>query len=300
MKNDFCFCFLLIIISATLSGFSYKNVNKEMPSEPTINNDPKYLIIRCDNIGLCKSVNEALVTMINSGTPISASVLFPAPASDEAIKILKQHPEILVGIHLDLNAEWKGYHWGPVAGATAVPSLVDSEGYFFSSAEAFFAHNPKIAEVEKEFRAQIERALHSGLTIDYIDTHMSTPTATPELWSLVNRLAAEYHLKLSGNNNEVWASSIYSVPPDQKTSSLVDIITSLQPNQTYLIVDHIGLETPEMNALVDANPDGAKDMSKNRHAELIALTSKNFQEALLKCNVHCLTYREYFNKLEGK
>src|SRR5207245_7200831 len=41
--------------------------------------------------------------------------------------------------------EWKNYRWGPVSGREAVPTLVDSNGYFFQSAEALY-NNREVAE----------------------------------------------------------------------------------------------------------------------------------------------------------
>jgi hypothetical protein len=49
---------------------------------------------------------------------------------------LNRNPQVSVGVHLTLNSEWKNYRSGPVLGRTAVPSLVDADGYFFPSSEA--------------------------------------------------------------------------------------------------------------------------------------------------------------------
>src|SRR5881397_1642340 len=125
--------------------------------------DPVYLIIRSDDAGMSHSVNMALQRLIETGLPVSVSVMFPTPWYQETVEILKRHPQVAVGIHLTLNSEWKNYRWGPVLGRSAVPSLVDAEGYFFASSEALHQNHPDIKEVERELRAQIERALRSGL-----------------------------------------------------------------------------------------------------------------------------------------
>src|SRR5467141_5001273 len=136
--------------------------------------DQVYLIIRTDDAGMSHSVNMGLERLIETGLPVSVSVMFPTPWYQETVDILKRHPEVAVGIHLTLNSEWKNYRWGPVLGRTAVPSLVDADGYFFPSSEALHQNHPDLKEVEKELRAQIQRALRSGLTIDYVDCHMGT------------------------------------------------------------------------------------------------------------------------------
>src|ERR671925_2101453 len=138
------------------------------------------LIIRTDDIGMSHSVNMAMQRLVGTGMPVSVSVLFVCPWYQEAVEILKQHPQVAVGIHLALNSEWKNYRWGPVAGGSAVPSLVDENGFFFPSADALYQHKPVLAEVEKELRAQIDRGLRSGLRIDYVDAHMGTATQWPE------------------------------------------------------------------------------------------------------------------------
>src|ERR1700761_7462798 len=130
------------------------------------------LLIRLDDIGMNHSVNMAVEKMAETGLPFSASVQFACPWYQEAVEILKKYPQVSVGVHLTLTSEWKNYRWGPVTGRTAVPSLVDSDGYFPHTSRAFDKGNYKIDEVETELSAQIERALKSGLKITYIDPHM--------------------------------------------------------------------------------------------------------------------------------
>src|SRR5205809_4540919 len=153
--------------------------------------DPVSLIIRSDDAGMSHSVNMALQRLIESGLPVSVSVMFACPWYQETVEILKRHPVVAVGIHLTLNSEWKNYRWGPVSGAAAVPTLVDWNGYFFQSAEALHKNNPDVREIEKELRAQIERALRSGLKIDYVDYHMVTAVHYPEFREVTERLARE-------------------------------------------------------------------------------------------------------------
>jgi hypothetical protein len=92
------------------------------------NSDQVYLIIRSDDAGMSHSVNMALQRLIETGLPVSISVMFPTPWYQETVEILKRYPAVSVGIHLTLNSEWKNYRWGPVFGSTAVPTVVDAEG----------------------------------------------------------------------------------------------------------------------------------------------------------------------------
>jgi predicted glycoside hydrolase/deacetylase ChbG (UPF0249 family) len=253
---------------------------------------PAELLLRCDDIGMCHAVNEALQQVLAKKIPVSASMMVVCPWFQEAVEILRDHPEVAVGVHLTLNAEWKGYRWGPVAGRSAVPTLVDSAGYFFPSRALFFAHAPDLTEVERELRAQIERALGSGLRIDYLDYHMGTAVDTPELRALVERLAREYRLGVSRYFGETDVAGLYTTEPARKPDTLVALAGTLEAGTLRLMVFHIGRETPEMDALVDLNPHGLAPMSAHRAAELRALTSEAFLSRLAAKGVRLLTYRD--------
>jgi predicted glycoside hydrolase/deacetylase ChbG (UPF0249 family) len=251
-----------------------------------------YLVIRSDDAGMSHSVNMALEKLIATGLPISVSVMFPTPWYQETVEILKRNPAVAVGIHLTLNSEWKNYRWGPVLGRTAVPSLVDADGYFFQSADALHRNNPNLQEVEKELRAQIERALGSGLKIDYVDYHMGTAVRYPEFREITERLAKEFGLGMSQYFGETRHDSQYSAAPANKADSLVAMIDRLHPRYN-LVVTHVGIDNAELGALLDMNVGGAlPEMSKNRQGELDALTSPRFSEAIKARNIHLLTYRQ--------
>ena len=91
----------------------------------------KELLLRCDDMGMSHSVNMAIKEVIELGIPFSTSVMFNCPWYLEAVDILRGNVHVSIGIHLTLNSEWKNYRWGPISGKGTVPSLVDSNGYFF-------------------------------------------------------------------------------------------------------------------------------------------------------------------------
>jgi predicted glycoside hydrolase/deacetylase ChbG (UPF0249 family) len=254
--------------------------------------EPTYLVIRTDDAGMSHSVNMALQKLIATGLPVSVSVMFPTPWYQETVEILKQHPEVSVGIHLTLNSEWKNYRWGPVAGATAVPSLVDADGYFFPSSEALENHHPDPREVETELRAQIERARRSGLRIDYVDYHMGTVYDNPQFSAIAERLAKEYGLGMMQYFGEPRYSPQYDARPKDKPDSLVALVNRLKPGFTVLVT-HLGIDNAELGALLDMNTDGGlPEMSKNRQGELDAITSSQFREAVKARDVRLITYRQ--------
>jgi len=254
--------------------------------------DQAYLIIRSDDAGMSHSVNMAIERLIATGLPVSVSVMFPTPWYQETVEILKRHPEVSAGIHLTLNSEWKNYRWGPVLGRTAVPTLVDKDGYFFQSSDALYQNHPNLGEVEKELRAQIQRAIGSGLKIDYVDYHMGTAVGKPEFREMVERLAREYGLGMSQYFGEAREDAQYEAAPANKADSLIAMVNRLHP-QFNLFVTHIGIDNAELGALVDMNTSGPlPEMSKNRQGELDALTSQRFSDALKARNVRLITYRQ--------
>jgi predicted glycoside hydrolase/deacetylase ChbG (UPF0249 family) len=251
---------------------------------------PTELLIRTDDIGMSRTVNLAMREFMRTGLRFSASVMVPCPWFQDAAEALRDNPNVSVGIHLTLNSEWSHYRWGPVLGASAVPSLVDENGYFFPTGAQLRANGMKLDEVEAELRAQIEQALRAGLDVEYLDYHMLTAVSTPGLRSVVESLAEEYDLALSRYFGEP-SRSLWDVDPDRKLSTLLETLNELRPGQTNLLVFHLGLETEEMKAMIDANnPADPYRVAQHRHAELEAATSSLFLDAVRAKGLRVVTY----------
>lgn len=272
MKKRFV-CFYLVLLLFHLSCTSQSQ-----------NNLPKVLL-RVDDIGMNHSVNTAVKELAEAGIPFSTSIMFTCPWYQEAVEILKDHPHVSKGIHLTLNAEWKNYRWGPILGKSAVPSLVDKHGYFFSSHEEFLNSSYKLDEVEMELEAQILRALDSGLKIDYVDYHMGMAIATPELRAIVEKLADKYQLGISNYFGERY-TSMWAVPVTDKKKTFLDHLKSLKKDQINLFEFHIAHKTPEMDVLIDMNSvlmasaEGKPMASDHRQTELNVLLSKEFRSQI--------------------
>jgi predicted glycoside hydrolase/deacetylase ChbG (UPF0249 family) len=255
------------------------------------------LLVRIDDIGMNHSVNMALQQLADTHMPLSASVLFVCPWYQEAVDILRRNPQIAVGVHLALNSEWKGYRWGPVLGKEAVPTLVDGVGYFTSSTERFLALRYDLSEVERELSAQVERASRSGLRIDYVDYHMGTAVATPELRAVVERIANKYGLGISRYFGEAY-HTMFDTPIAEKQPAFLSYVRGLAPERLNLVVVHVGRATPEMSALIDMNnpaqntATGEPLMSRHRQAELDMLLSPEFARLREARGIALLTYAD--------
>lgn len=149
-------------------------------------------IVHCDDIGMCHAANAGAFEVLLEGRATCGSVMVPCPWFPEAAARARRHPELDLGVHLTLNAEWEGYRWGPVLGAGEVPSLVDAGGHLpRTSAEVVARARPD--EVRAELRAQVERALEAGLDVTHLDAHMGTAIYPPFL-EIYAELAEQFRL----------------------------------------------------------------------------------------------------------
>lgn len=138
----------------------------------------KILILHVDDAGMSFDSNEGTIEAMTKGVANSCSVMMPCSWVPGFVHFLKEHKNIDAGLHLTLTSEWKDYRWVPVAGKSAVPGLTDSEGSMWRGvAEVVKYASPD--EVEKEIRAQIDRALTMGFNPTHLDSHMGTLFATP-------------------------------------------------------------------------------------------------------------------------
>ena len=153
----------------------------------------KVLLLHADDIGMCYEANQAAKDYLAKGRIQSAAAMAPCPWFDEFAAWYRENPDRDVGLHLTLTSEWKHYRWGPVVERSAVPGLLDKDGYLHRRSSEV-ARNATPAEVEKEIRAQIERALARGIRPGHLDTHMGALYSRSEFTEVFLRVAVEYRI----------------------------------------------------------------------------------------------------------
>jgi predicted glycoside hydrolase/deacetylase ChbG (UPF0249 family) len=258
------------------------------------------LIIRADDIGSCHAANEACIQCFRKGIVRSVEIIVPGPWYAEAVRMLKDNPGLDVGVHLTLTSEWQFYKWGPV---THAPSLVDKNGHFYPSTSqrpdfppntGFLEAKYRLDEVEKELRAQIELAVADlPGRISHLSSHMNTPTATPQLLAIVERLSKEYGLPLEADGTRpAGYLGGPSATPEQKEQLMIQMVEKITPGN-WLLVDHPGLDTPEMQAIGHI---GYENVAADRAGVTAAFTSSKVRQAISRRSIHLISYAEYHAK----
>ncbi|GAB3887818.1 polysaccharide deacetylase family protein [Spirosoma agri] len=221
--------------------------------------NPPRLLVRGDDMGYSHAGNEAILKCYKNGIEKSIEVLVPSPWFPEAVIMLEQIPDADMGIHLTLTSEWDNLKWRPL---TDCPSLRDADGYFFPMLfpnknypkRSVVENDWQLADIEKEFRAQIELGLKKIPRVSHFSGHMGCTSLNDEVKALVSRLAQEYHIRhydMSLRDAGVMVAGYAGAhaTSDEKLQSFMKMLDSLEPGKTYIFVDHPGLDTPEIRAI---------------------------------------------------
>jgi predicted glycoside hydrolase/deacetylase ChbG (UPF0249 family) len=262
--------------------------------------DAKLLILHADDLGVAHSVDAASLDALDRGAVSSVSIMVPAPWVNEVAAYARAHPDADLGLHLTLTSEWHTYRWGSVESADRVPSLLGADGTF-PSETAPVAATAKPEDVERELRAQIERALALGIRPTHVDSHMGALFATPALMATYVKVARAYRLPFLALRNmpgaalteqDIMLDAIIiadpSVPRDRWKEFYVNAIANLKPGLSEIIV-HLGHDDAELQAVtVDHEPYG----SAWRQRDLDAVTSPEIRKAIEDNHVLLVTWRE--------
>jgi chitin disaccharide deacetylase len=152
----------------------------------------KHIVIHHDDLGTNAGANAAFVELCDLGVCSSGSVMVPCPWFPDMVRIARERPDLDLGVHLTLTAEFPQYRWRPLTGVSD-NGLTDPEGFFWRDVES--ARRARPEAVEAELRAQIDTALSAGIDVTHLDSHMGT-VMMPEFLDIYLRLGAEYRLPI--------------------------------------------------------------------------------------------------------
>ena len=159
--------------------------------------DARLLLVNADDLGMYPAINEGVVRSFRGGIVRSTSLMAPCPGAAQAIQLLKDNPEISFGVHLSFVRDIEHYRWGPLASRERVPSLLDESGSFYTEGRmAELVQRAKLAELEDEFRAQIEAVVGADLAPTHLDWHCLRDGGRQDIFDLTLGLAQEYGLAL--------------------------------------------------------------------------------------------------------
>ncbi|MBM3293353.1 MAG: ChbG/HpnK family deacetylase [Candidatus Aminicenantes bacterium] len=149
----------------------------------------KKAIVNADDFGLCRPVNEGIVRAHREGILTSATLMTNTPGFEEAVVLAGENSRLGVGVHLNL------VRGRPLSKPEDLPGLVGPDGKFPARPGLLLRRIASgkvgIGTIEKELRAQIEKALSSGLALTHLDSEKHLH-AFPPVFRAVVKLAREY------------------------------------------------------------------------------------------------------------
>jgi chitin disaccharide deacetylase len=255
------------------------------------------LIIRGDDIGSAHAANIACIKSYQEGIMRSVEIMVPCAWFPEAAKMLAENPGLDVGVHISVTSEWENIKWGPVSNA---PSLTDKNGYFFPMIwpndnygpdKALKSQNWKIEEIEQEMRAQIEMAVRNVPRVSHISCHMGCSDLDPKVREVYNKLAKEYGLEINTNDLGVkrFPMEEKGETLDERVNNFISALQKLEPGNTYLYVEHPGLDTPEMQAY---GHTGYEDVAADRDLVTKTFTNEKVKEIIKEKKIKLISYKD--------
>jgi hypothetical protein len=247
-------------------------------------------------MGYAHAGNEAIIQCLKDGIQTSIEVIVPSPWFPEAVKMLEENPNVDVGIHLAITSEWDNMKWRPL---TNGHTLRDDDGYFYPMiwtnknypGKAVKDRPVNVAEIEAEFRAQIELGLKKIPRISHISGHMGCTNLNDEVKAMTARLAKEYKIDIEPSALGV-LSARYDGPhktSEEKIESFIRMLSKLQKGKTYLFVDHPGLDSPELRAIYHI---GYEDVATDRQGVTDTWTSEKVKAAIRKYGIKLISYKD--------
>jgi chitin disaccharide deacetylase len=282
------------------------------------------LIVNGDDFGLTRGVNAGIIQAFREGILTSATLMANGPAFEDAVELGRANPQLGVGIHLCLVS-------GPaVASAKDIPALADRDGQL---PKTLFVLLTRLSggwiptrQIEREFRAQIQRVLDAGIRPSHLDTHKHTHTH-PRVMEALGRVANEFGIRNVRKPFEDFRTALGShTDGHTNTRQVISAVAAGTAAPLFrLLVRSYGLRTPdhffgltttgrlsskELLQVLELLPPGTSELmchpgvcdeeleksptrlKRERQIELEALTDPDVRRAAEKRGIRLICYEE--------
>ncbi len=254
------------------------------------------LLVRADDAGASWSGTMGCHLACRDGIARSVEVMMPGAWVALAADLLNPLAHVDVGVHLTLSSEWDAIRWRPL---TTAPSLVGADGYFHplvltrigDTRKSLQAQPWELAEIEAEFRAQIEHGLQMFERVTHVSGHMIIDFAqlAPEVGALVEGLAQEYGLLNDPLGRTVSEFSGYArepFDPVMRRQSFVKRLRGLSPG-VHGFVDHPAVANEELSALGNSR---AVSVAEDRTSCLAVMTDPLLRDEIAALGIEVIGY----------
>jgi chitin disaccharide deacetylase len=255
----------------------------------------KVLVIHVDDCGMSLDQNNGSIDAMTKGVASSTSIMMPCPWVPGIFHYIKDHPDFDAGLHLTLTSEWDNYRWGPVAGPSKVPGLMDPEGAMWQEVEQVVAH-ATADEIDTEIRAQMERCLKFGFRPTHIDSHMGTLFARPDYLERYLKLGMEYHVPVMfpGGHNTLITAQMKALHVDMESTRRIG--KSLWDAGLPVIDDLLNESyANQLPAGFDPTPANLEKFATAFYMDAV----KRMKPGITYVITHCIRRTEVFNAISG-
>jgi chitin disaccharide deacetylase len=298
--------FLYLFIGLMLSNLLLAQGSKTLAEQLGYAKEAKLLIIHADDLGVTHSENSATIAALEKGVINSAAIMVPCPWFPEIAAYAKQHPTFDWGLHLTITSEWDYYKWDGVVDSQQIPGLINNEGYFYASVEEASKHG-KATEVEKEIRAQIEKATSFGVKPTHLDPHMNGLFSSLDYFKIYFRLGREYRIPVLVPRNLLQDSGFSivagdyqalveshmqlhpGISPERWQEAYDSALINMKPGLNELVL-HLAYNDEEMKAVTIGKTHWWDAAWRQRDYDYI--TSQRFKEVLRKNNIQLVTWNQ--------
>ena len=268
--------------------------------------DARLLIVHADDAAVSHSTNQAVSDAFRNGRITSAAIMVPCPWFPEMAELARDHMEYDLGLHLTYTSEWNTYKWSSILPNDQVPSLLDEQGYFFATTEEAVAYaDPR--EVDREMRAQIEKALAAGIKPTHFDSHMLPHFGKQELFENYLRLGEDFRvpvllprnylemyedLHVPETANPVIIERLIEATPDIRPEDWNNYYTTtlegLAPG-TYELIVHLAYDDAETQAMTKGFEYYGATW---RQRDVDYIMSEEFKKVITECNIQLITWKQ--------
>lgn len=210
----------------------------------------KRLIINADDYGMSRGTVDAIIRCARAGVVTSTTMMATGEAFAYGIERREELGSVSVGVHLDATSGV------PVSPAREIPSLVDDSGRFRPRRDPASVTGMSVAEMELEFRRQIQRVLAAGIRVSHIDNHHNWVYFSPEHFRATARLAREFGVPLrvpfsSFTDERVAVIARMTGLPESDVRAAVDACCSTIAELGVAHTDHFWIEFTSIHRTAD-------------------------------------------------